>query len=193
MKIAERIVIVLLLLALIGGAAWIYFSLKHSQKELREAVARGDFEIRVDESDVAAEATTTDGKPDLSDWRVYYPVTVPLSIGSTSVHASVADSLAERIKGLSDTPYLPEGLVKLFVFGAEGEHSIWMKDMQYALDILWVTKAGKVVYIEEDVSPDSYPESFSSPVSAWYVIEAPAGFVEKSAVKVGDEVVVHAE
>lgn len=190
MKTAERIIIVMLLLAILGGGAWIYFAVQYNQQELRDAVARGEYEIPiVDES----AATTSESNADHADWRTYYPVTIPLTIGSTTVAASVADSLAERIEGLSNTPYLPDGLVKLFVFGVEGEHSIWMKDMQYALDILWVSKVGEVVHIEENISPDSYPESFSSPTPAWYVIEANAGFVASSTIKLGDKVVVYIE
>jgi lipopolysaccharide export system protein LptC len=45
MKIAERIVMVLLLLVIFGGAIWFYWSWQNKQKEVREAVARGDYEI----------------------------------------------------------------------------------------------------------------------------------------------------
>lgn len=189
MKIAERIVIVLLLLFLVGGAFWFYFAVQYKQEEIKDAVARGEFQIPIIEDS----SEVTDQAEDKSDWRLYYPTTVALSIGSTTVRASVADSLPERIKGLSDTPYLPEGLVKLFAFGAEGEHSIWMKDMNYPIDILWVAKNGEVVYFEENVSPDSYPESFSSPSPAWYVIEANAGFVASSSITLGDTVIVYSQ
>ena len=156
MKTAERIVMVLLLLFIVGGVVWLYFALTAEQTELRNAVARGEYEIR-------EEPTVADSESQ-EDWRRYYPSTIPVTIGSSSVLASVADSLPERIKGLSDTPYLPDGVVKLFVFGAEGSHAIWMKDMNYALDIIWVSKAGEIVHIEEQVDPDTYPSSFESPV-----------------------------
>ena len=170
---------VLLLLVIFGGALWLYFSLQHKNDELRESVARGDYEIH-ENKDVATD----------DDWRKYYPVLVPVIIGSTTVQASLADSIPERMKGLSDTPVLPEGVVKLFAFGAEGEHSIWMKDMNYAIDIIWVDKTGNIVYLKENATPESYPESFASPKPAWYVIEAPAGFVAKQGIEIGDEVVV---
>lgn len=189
MKIAERIVIVLLLLAIIGGAAWLYFAVTYKQEEIKDAVARGEYQIPLESED----SSTLDAEDVQSDWRVHYPVTVPLSIGSTSVRASVADSLPERIKGLSDTPYLPEGLVKLFAFGVEGTHSIWMKDMKYPIDILWVAKSGEVIHFEENVSPDSYPESYGPPSPAWYVIEANAGFVASSSIMLGDVVAVYTE
>jgi uncharacterized protein len=179
MKIAERVVMVALVLVFLGGAAWLFFAYKYEQQSLRDAVAKGEYQLPlVDET-----------KED-SSWRTYFPELVPIVIGETAVQASVADSIPERIKGLSDTPYLPDGLVKLFAFGAEGEHGIWMKDMNYPLDIIWVAKDGKIVHIEENVSPATYPDSFSSPKPAWYVIEANAGFVASSSVAVGDEVIV---
>ena len=180
MKIAERIVMVLILLALFGGGAWIYFTVGFKQREVRDAVARGEYQI-----------PKTDARKELAersaDWRIYFPELVPLTIGPVTVEASVADSIVEKIKGLSHTPMLPNGVVKLFMFGAEGEHSIWMKDMNYPIDIMWIEKGGKIVHIEKDVSPDSYPKSFSSPISAWYVIEANAGFVASSSIQVGDK------
>jgi uncharacterized membrane protein (UPF0127 family) len=178
MKFVERIVMLLLTFALIFGGAWIYFSVKQEQKDVRDAVARGDYEI-IDE---------TEEDVSLEEWRLIYPNTVPVLIGTARVKASVADDLPERIKGLSDTPFLPDDVVKLFVFGVLGNHSIWMKDMNYSIDIIWVSKEGDLVHIEESVSPDSYPASYSSPTPAWYVIEASAGFVEKNKVKIGDKV-----
>jgi uncharacterized membrane protein (UPF0127 family) len=180
MKTAERIVMVLIACALLAGSAWIYFSVSFKQKEINDAVARGEYEIHNDDAskDMASKST---------DWHTYFPELIPLVIGTVSVQASVADSLPERIKGLSDTPFLPQGVVKLFVFGSEGEQSIWMKDMNYSLDILWAQKDGTIVHIEENVSPKTYPNAFSSPKPAWYVIEANAGFVASSSIKLGDK------
>lgn len=196
MKTAERIVIVLLLLTMLGAIAWLYFTVTYNQAEVREAVARGDYEIRPEEPAPIPELADdsvddTSVVPTQKDWRRYYPATVPVVIGGTTVAASVADTLPERIKGLSNTPYLPEGMVKMFVFGALGTHSIWMKDMLYSIDIMWVSEAGLIIHIETNVSPDTYPTSFASPTAnAWYVVEANAGFVEKHSIKKGDNVLV---
>ncbi len=179
MKLAERIVMVALVVVLIGGGAWIYFSVNHKQQEIKDAVLRGDYEIR---KDVATEVALSEDE--------YFKNLVPLRIGETKVEASVADSMSELIQGLSDTPYLPQGVVKLFVFSAGGEQAIWMKDMQYALDIMWADKEGKIIYIKENVTPENYPNSFSSPKPAWYVIEANAGFVASSSIKIGDSLIV---
>ena len=179
MKLAERITLVAILLALIGGGAWLYFALQYEHQEKLDSVARGEHEIRKEEVEITEK-----------NWRTIYPDTVEARIGSTTLEASVADSLGERIKGLSDTPFLPENVVKLFVFEVEGSHSIWMKDMNYSIDILWLDKDGLVVHYKENVAPETYPESFASPVPSWYVIEANAGFVKEHNIKIGDDFVV---
>lgn len=184
MKLAERIVMVMLVLVLAGGATWGYFAVKHERTEVRAAVARGEYQI--------PDVDTPEAKEELSraDWRTIYPDTIPLTIGEVVVGASVADTLTKRIKGLSNTPYLPADIVKLFAFGVPGEHSIWMKDMNYSLDIIWAAENGEVVHIKEDVSPDTFPTSFSSPIPAWFVIEANAGFVEQHGIALGDQVLL---
>lgn len=124
------------------------------------------------------------------DWRAIYPDPKPMQIGKQEVLASVAQTMSERITGLSGTTFLPEELVKLFIFDNPGLHSIWMKDMNYSLDIIWVDEAAKIVHLEEEVSPESYPNFFTSTLPAKYVIEANAGFVAKNEIKIGDIVVL---
>jgi len=184
MKTAERIVIVALLLAFIGVGYAGYYAVQKDRSDLRAEVAAGAFEI--------PDAVAQDELPlsDQSDWRRWYPNTIPVTLGGVSVQASVADTMSTRIKGLSDTPFLPENVIKLFAFGVPGTHSIWMKDMNYAIDILWVAEDGAIVHIEENVSPETFPKSFSSPVPSWFVVETKAGFVATHTIELGDELVI---
>jgi len=187
MKTAERIVIVALLLAFVGIGYGIYFAVTKERSEFREQVAAGEFEIPDRDP---LEAAKNEDKNDPVNWRRFYPNTISITLAEVPLEASVADTMSSRIKGLSDTPYLPDTVVKLFAFGVPGEHSIWMKDMNYALDIIWVAEEGEIVHIEENVSPDTFPQSFSSPTPAWFVVEANAGFVKANSVELGDVLVV---
>lgn len=134
------------------------------------------------------EPATATGSTESRPWSNIYPGTVPMTIGGVAVEASVADSWPERIKGLSETPYLPEEVVKFFVFDSSAYHSIWMKDMNYPIDIIWVSEAAEVVYIAKNVPPESYPETFSPSTPALYVIEAVAGFADTHGLSVGSSV-----
>ena len=127
---------VCIVLVLIGGGAWLYFSVQYKEQSIRDAVAHGKYQTPIEDArkELSAEETLSR----------YYPSLIPVTIGSTSVQASVADSLPERIQGLSDTPSLPTGVVKLFVFGSGGPQSIWMKDMNYAIDIMWADEKGLI-------------------------------------------------
>ncbi|HMO78095.1 MAG TPA: DUF192 domain-containing protein [Candidatus Paceibacterota bacterium] len=127
---------------------------------------------------------------DPSDWRSIYPNSTTMKIGEKEVLVSVALTMSERITGLSGTPFLPEELVKLFVFDSPGLHAIWMKDMHYALDVIWADAEAKIVHIEENVRPESFPEFFTPLEPAKYVIETNAGFVTKNEIKLGEVIVL---
>ncbi|MEZ4104156.1 MAG: DUF192 domain-containing protein [Candidatus Paceibacterota bacterium] len=133
-------------------------------------------------------ATSTLDNTDQTNWREIYPNTVTIMIGETIVNASLAKTLPEVIKGLSDTPYLPEDVVKLFIFDQLGFHPIWMKDMNYSIDILWLNKDKEIIHIIKEASPDSFPETFTPDQEALYVVETVAGFVDNNSIKIGDKV-----
>ncbi len=123
----------------------------------------------------------------IDEW--YVPLT-PIRIENIEMQASVANDTETRTKGLSGTPYLPEGVVKLFVFEESQEWGFWMKDMKYPIDIIWVDATGKIVHIEESISPATYPMSFVPHKPARYVVETVAGFVEQNKIEVGDTVII---
>lgn len=184
MKSAERIAIVALLLVLVGGGYAGFTAVQKKRAEFRAEVAAGKFEIR--EQPAPSLSKDIEGV----EWRALYPNTVPMTLGGVAVHVSVADDMSERIKGLSGTPYLPDDVVKLFAFGVPGTHSIWMKEMNYPLDILWLAEDGVILHIEENVTPDTFPRSFASPTPAWFVVEANAGFVATHDITFGDKLVL---
>ncbi len=102
----------------------------------------------------------------------------PVSIGSKLIYARVADTDASRAKGLSGTSGLSDSEGMLFVFDVPGRWGMWMKDMKYSLDMVWMDSNKKIVYVAENVSPSTYPNAFLPDSDALYVLELPAGFVE---------------
>jgi uncharacterized membrane protein (UPF0127 family) len=120
----------------------------------------------------------------------WYAPLFPMSIGSTSLMVSVADTLETRMQGLSGTPYLPTGVGKLFIFEESSRWGFWMKDMNYAIDIIWIDTEGSVIHIEERIAPETFPQSFTPPLPARYVVEVPGGYVEQVGIVLGDLVVL---
>ena len=103
--------------------------------------------------------------------------TTTVIIGPVVVLVEVASTDFERQLGLSGRNVLEDGRGMLFMFDTEGEWGIWMKDMNFPIDIIWASQDGTVVTVAKDISPDTYPQAFYPSVPARFVLEVPAGFV----------------
>jgi uncharacterized membrane protein (UPF0127 family) len=112
---------------------------------------------------------------------------VKIEIGGIVVNAELAVSAEDRQKGLSGRLRLATGEGMLFIFPEPAIHSFWMKDMNFAIDIMWLDGNLRIVTIKERAEPSSYPESFAPSAPAMYVLEVPAGFTETHKIKIGDQ------
>jgi uncharacterized membrane protein (UPF0127 family) len=101
---------------------------------------------------------------------------ISMTIGDTTVRAEVADTEERKQQGLSGRLSLDEGTGMLFVFDRPAYYAFWMPDMYISLDIIWFDASFQIISITEDVTPKSYPESFTPEAPAQYVLEVPAGF-----------------
>ncbi|MGH7197093.1 MAG: DUF192 domain-containing protein [Candidatus Saccharimonadales bacterium] len=108
-------------------------------------------------------------------------------IGDAAIIARIADNDSERAKGLGGVPKLEPHEGMLLVFDWDDEWGIWMKDMQISIDIIWLDNTKKVVDIEPNVSPDSYPENFKPNKPARYVLEVPAGVADLKGIRIGTQ------
>jgi uncharacterized membrane protein (UPF0127 family) len=108
-------------------------------------------------------------------------------IGSTALQVTVADEPEERMLGLSGVSSLRDFEGKLFIFDTDERHGIWMKDMLFPIDIIWIDKNLRVVHIQENALPASYPNQiFVSPIDARFIIEVNAYLVRSVNISVGD-------
>lgn len=100
----------------------------------------------------------------------------------------LADSDSERKKGLSNRSNLSpqEGL--LFIFEEPNKPSFWMKDMNFAIDIIWIDENSKIVDITEDFQPETYPETVSPALPVLKVLEVTSGFASENHCIVGGDV-----
>ncbi len=109
-----------------------------------------------------------------------------IAIGGTLITADIADTEEKRALGLSGRKALLPDTGMLFVFDTPGSHNMWMKDMHFSIDILWLDETHTIIHIERRVSPDTYPTLFGSPIPASYVLEVPSGFTRLHNVRIGD-------
>ncbi len=110
-----------------------------------------------------------------------------LQLVNTTFEVEILQTEEDKIRGLSGTKSLAQNRAMLFDFEHEGTWGIWMKDMNYAIDIIWTDKDGKVIHIVKDAQPSSYPDTIFRPTApARYVIETISGTIERTGLKMGD-------
>lgn len=115
---------------------------------------------------------------------------VTMYVESVPITVTVADTRDKQIQGLSGVSALPELQGKLFVYDKEDYYSMWMRDMLISIDMLWINNDLEIVHIEENVSPDTFPDTFVSNVPARFVLEMNAFFAKDHSIDVGDKVVL---
>ena len=101
-----------------------------------------------------------------------------IKIDGIVFNVAVADTENERRQGLSGAPYLADRTGMLFVFPDNDQHGIWMKDMKFPIDIIWISENYNIVHVKKDATPESYPTVFKNSKPARYVLELPAGSIE---------------
>ena len=101
--------------------------------------------------------------------------TALVKIDDTIFSLDIADTTQTRTLGLSNRKTLAPEHGMIFFYENQARHGIWMKDMNFAIDIVWVNKDKTVVHTETNVTPETFPTVFRSPVPSHYVVELPAG------------------
>ncbi len=114
-----------------------------------------------------------------------------VTVKNTIYRVSIADTQAKQTEGLSGAKVLQKDRGLLFVFKKSGVYSFWMKDMNFPIDIIWIDKNFKIVFIKKNATPSSFPELFNTRVKAKYALEINKGEVGKNKIKIGDSVVLH--
>lgn len=111
-----------------------------------------------------------------------------VTIGDVGIDVSVADTEAMREQGLSGLSKIgpKEGL--LMIFDKADYFAIWMKDMNFPIDIIWIDNNLTIVDITEAISPDTYPSIFEPQAPARMALEVNARFAATYRIKVGDKV-----
>lgn len=121
--------------------------------------------------------------------EAFLPGTPIVKIGNVPIRVELALTDEERKKGLSRRATLGEQIDgMLFVFPAPDTYGIWMKDMNFPIDIIWISEDRKIVHIEKNVDPNTYPKSFYPPKPVKYIIETNIHFSDTFNLSVGQEV-----
>jgi uncharacterized protein len=132
----------------------------------------------------------TVNKPPHDDTPVILGKESSISVGTTTIAVEIVRTDEEKARGLSGREELPAGHGMLFVFTEPDFHSFWMKDMKFAIDIIWLDELLRITHIEKNVQPDSYPKIFKPLEKSLYALEVTAGFSEQKGLTVGGTLIL---
>ncbi|MDQ2932930.1 MAG: DUF192 domain-containing protein, partial [bacterium] len=113
-------------------------------------------------------STSTVGTSSATSTKSVYSI---LKTASSTFRIQIAKTPSTRELGLSGRAGLEADEGLLFMFPTAGSHGFWMKDMNFPIDIVWIDSSKRVVGVTENVSPDSYPQTFLPPQKVQYVLE----------------------
>jgi uncharacterized membrane protein (UPF0127 family) len=113
------------------------------------------------------------------------------SVPGDTITLLIAATPAEQELGLGGIRSLAATSGMFFVFNKPDNYGFWMKDMEFSLDIIWLDKNFKIVHIENDLSPATYPNVFYPGFPSKYVIEVNAGFADKFSLTIGETMQIY--
>jgi uncharacterized membrane protein (UPF0127 family) len=125
--------------------------------------------------------------------EIFRPTTTITTSNGKTIVAEVAQTQGSREQGLSGRDGLSDGEGMLFIFDTPGRYAFWMKDMTFAIDIIWIAEDGTIVYSEKNVLPSTYfdhtpPQAFMNSASAKYVLEIKANASDAYGLYLGTKV-----
>ena len=118
--------------------------------------------------------------------QVYKRVVV--RVGSDELVADLSDTFVKRMLGLMYRDGLEKGSCMLFDFHSMGRYGIWMRNMRFPIDVLWV---GEDMHIVDTLALAKRCGSifrcrtYMPSAPARYVIELPAGYIDDKGVATG--------
>lgn len=116
---------------------------------------------------------------------------ISVKIGENVFNVELAETIAQKAKGLSFRDSLDKDKGMFFDFGKEDRYGFWMMGMRFPIDIIWI-KNNVVAGIEKNAlaptpgTPKSALKLYYPPEAIDKVLEINAGLSDELGIKVGD-------
>lgn len=123
------------------------------------------------------------------------PPDIPLVlVGGAEFQVELAVTPEQRSQGLSGRDSLPSGTGMLFIYEADGNHTFWMKGMNFPLDFVWISGECVVAEVTANAPPPESGQSsgflptYAPPGPVRYILEINASEAGTAGVTPGDAV-----
>jgi uncharacterized membrane protein (UPF0127 family) len=112
------------------------------------------------------------------------------------ITVEIADTAAERQRWLTfRQDRLPEDTALLIKYDKPDLYEVWMLNVEYNLDLIWMDKDGNVVYTKENVPPcqnvvETISCTYKTTAHSLYVMAATTGFIDAHNISTGSKMTV---
>ncbi len=112
-----------------------------------------------------------------------------ITIADTQLHVYVADTDQKKARGLAAFDSIEDDQGMIFEFEDMGIQTFWMKDMKFAIDIIWV-RDNKIIAIDKNIQSEQSKSDdeiirYKSSEDVDTVIETNAGWCDKHNIIIG--------
>lgn len=111
---------------------------------------------------------------------------VQLTIANKSYQLEIANTPTKQQQGLSNRNSMDKDKGMLFEFQKPAAACFWMKDMNFPIDMIWLDSTKKVIKLQNNVVPATFPKTFCPDQPASYVVELSSGQAQQANLKLGD-------
>ncbi len=108
--------------------------------------------------------------------------TIKLSINKITINALIADTFSKAMIGLMFRQSLLKNTCMLFIFKNSKIHDIWMKNMNFGIDAVWLDKNKKIINYIENIKPCKtfICKIYGINEPSKYLIELNSGYIQKN-------------
>lgn len=110
-----------------------------------------------------------------------------IQVGTVPFQVEIAQTPAERERGLMFRGTLAEDHGMLFIQPAPGPATFWMKNTYIPLDLLFFDSAGRLLEVQADLPPCTTPDCplYTSRGAVRYILELNAGSAQRLGLRPG--------
>ncbi len=110
-------------------------------------------------------------------------------INSREYDAIVADTMTKRMIGLMYRKSIKRDECMLFVFPVPSRYGIWMHNMSFSIDVVWLGRTGRVVDLIEEIEPCRALfgcRVYKPRRESLYILEFNSGTIKRDKIKMGN-------
>ena len=120
--------------------------------------------------------------------------TKTIRINKRRFGALIADGHVKRMIGLMFRDRLERSECMLFMFGRARKYKIWMYNMRFPIDVLWLDADYKIVDMAKGLKPCSSIskcKEYGPRAPAKYIIELNSGEISRTKIRINSTVAIH--